>query len=341
MGSHTFENHAELISSYPKLAAWFNAHHAKPPSIENLADFHMWGLAKAMRLSGILRFRQWSGIITDVVNASSSFLEHTLDTDTLATSLGTSLTDIYAALAEDAIIQGLGSEALSSLKCLADNTNLAAFRFLAAWAAFNLHKLDECIAECEKVNEPFAPIHTLLGQALLESGQPGEALDALKIAIELNPSDPLPLVQIIKAYLVSGIQIEAMRAVDRCRKLLGTHIEIECLAAMTIMAGQSRTKEFCDRTLNQFASHLTNEPGDVEAFSIAMELATELVDKDWAMRFLGLAEFSSSTNPINLAGKISKLLKKTGELHWHDLSRLIIDKTLIVTKAPYIGDLTQ
>jgi hypothetical protein len=132
-----------------------------------------------------------------------------------------------------------------------------------------------------------------------------------------------------------------MRAVDRCRKILGTHIEIECLAAMTIMAGNSRTKDFCDRTLNQFATHLTNDPGDIEAFSIAMELATELVDKDWALRFLSLAEFSGETNPLNLAGRISKLLKKTGELHWHDLSRLIIDKTLVVTKAPYGGELTQ
>lgn len=341
MGSHISENNDELMSDFPKLAAWFQAHQSKPPTLEDLADFHLWNISKAMRLVGVMRFRHWSDTVKEVVNASSSFLAHILETDTLASALGTSLTDIYTALSEDAIIQGFGEKSLNSMKSLADRTNLAAFRFLAAWTAFNIGNLNECISECEKVNEPFAPIYTLLGQALLESGQPAEAIDALKISMELAPSDPLPLVQIIKAYLVSGIQIEAMRAVDRCRKLLGTHIEIECLAAMTIMAGNSRSKDFCEQTLSHLATHLTNNPEDIEAFSIAMELATELADKEWAFRFLSLAEFSNSTNSLNLAGKISKLLKKTGELHWHDLSRLIIDKTLVVTKAPYGGHLRQ
>ena len=341
MGIQISENHDDLLSGFPKLATWFLSCHNKSPTIETLPEFHLWNLSKAMRMQGILRFRHWTATVNDVVNATSLFLEHIIETDTLATSLGTSLTDIYAALSEDSIIQGLGDATLVSMKSLADNTNLAAFRFLAAWTAFNIQKLDDCISECEKVNEPFAPIHTLLGQALLESGQPVDAIDALKVAIQLTPADPLPLVQIIKAYLVSGIQIEAMRCIDRCRILLGTHVEIECLAAMTILSGRSRSKEFCDRTLNQFATYLTNEPGDIEAFFIAMELATELSDKDRAETFLSLAEFTKGTNPLSLASKISKLLKKTGELHWHELSRQIIDKTLELTRNPYGIGLTQ
>ena len=337
MKSHATGQTSDALAAYPALAAWYLSQQKSPPTVDNLPDYHLWALAKSLRSPASLKFRLWTQNVDQVLSLSGNFLEHILETDSRTCALGVSLTDLYAILAESALSHGEGAAAFKTLSKLADHCELAAFRFLSAWTAFNFGDLETCVAECEKINEPFSPIHTLMGQALLEAGQPLEAIDALKVAHQLTPSDALPLVQLIKAYLVTGIQSEAMKCVDKCRKILGHHIEIECLAAMTIMSGPNHTTEFCEKTLGQLAAHLEHEPADFEAFSIAMDLATELRRKDWAERFSNLAEFSVGASPHQLAAKVAKILKKTGELNWHELSRTIIDKTLVITKSAYSG----
>jgi tetratricopeptide (TPR) repeat protein len=324
--SEEYQN--SILLKFPKVIEWFSANQAKPPTIQDLPTYHVWLVAKSLRAPDATRCRLWSQGINQIVSSCTSILESVLEADHLTHSLGASLTDIYSTLAESAIRRGDGEMAFKALQILADQTSLAAFRFLSAWTAFNIDQLSECIAECEKVNEPFAPIHTLLGQALLESGQAGDAIDSLKVAAELAPNDPLPLVQLVKAYLVTGIQIEASRSVDRCRKVVGSNIEVECLAAMSIMAGPSRDADFCERTLAGFAKYLASEPTDFEAYSLAMELAGELDSKHWAEKYSDLLELSEIYNPIEISRKVSTILKKTGERQWHDLSRIIIDKTL-------------
>ncbi len=327
------ENSHSILPEFPKLFAWYSAHQAKPPTIDNLPEFHVWIVAKSLRAPEASRCRLWAEAIEEIINSCSSILESVIESDRLTNDLGVSLSDIYSKLAESAIRYGEGQKAFKALQSLADQTDLAAFRFLSAWTAFNIDQLPACIAECEKVNDPFAPIHTLLGQAYLESGMAGDAIDSLKVAIQLAPSDPLPLVQLVKAYLVTGIQIEACRTVDQCRKLLGPNIEIECLAAMSIMAGPSRTEDFCQRTLIALEKHLSLQPWDFEAFSLSMELAAELNMKNWAEKYTQMVDLSEIERPLELAKQVAVLLKKTGDRQWHDISRLIIDKTLALTKS--------
>ena len=327
------ENLNSLLPEFPKLLAWYTQQQSKPPTIDNLPEFHLWVVAKSLRAPEAIRCRVWSEAIAEIVLSCTSILESVVETDRLSNDLGVSLCDIYSKLAESAIRIGEGPKAFKALQTLADQTELAAFRFLSAWTALNINQLATCISECEKVNDPFAPIHTLLGQAYLESGLAGDAIDSLKVAIQLSPSDPLPLVQLVKAYMVTGIQVEAGRTIDKCRKLLGANIEIECLAAMSIMSGPSRTDDFCARTLTGLENFLILQPWDFEAFALAFELAAELNSKQWAEKYAKLVDLSEIEHPLDLAKQVASILKKTGDRQWHDISRLIIDKTLALTKS--------
>lgn len=329
----TSENSNSLLPEFPKLFAWYSQHSSKPPTIDNLPEFHVWIVAKSLRTPVAMRCRVWSEAIAEIVLSCTSILESVIEADRLTNDLGVSLSDIYSKLAESAIIFGEGPKAFKALQSLADQTDLAAFRFLSAWTAFNIDQLPDCISECEKVNDPFAPIHTLLGQAYLESGMAADAIDSLKVAIQLSPSDPLPLVQLVKAYLVTGIQVEAYRTIDKCRKLLGPNIEIECLAAMSIMSGPSRRDDFSEGTLAALENFLILQPWDFEAFSLAFELAAELNAKKWAEKYAELVDLSEIERPLDLAKQVASLLKKTGARHWHDISRLILDKTLAITTS--------
>ncbi len=327
------QQHDEDLSLFPHVRDWWFTHQNRPPTMIETPEFHMSFLARALKAPGFHRCKIWTNAVRQISELNGHFLEHILATDAFATSLHTSLTDIYGKLAEAALESGEGPKAFSALQLLADKTELAAFRFLAAFVAFNMNDFESCIAECELVSEPFAPIHTLLGQALLESGNPGDAIDALKVAASIAPNDPLPRVQLIKAYLVTGVQIEAMRQVDQCRKILGLHIEVECLAAMTILSGPVRQADFNQRTLQALIRHMETYPDDLEGFAIAIDLATALDERDWARKFAGVLELGSDGNPQRLAVIVADVLKKTGERQWHDLSRLIIDKTLPLART--------
>lgn len=324
-------NLGEMLASLPKFAAWIVSHQSKPPTSESLADLHLWNIGKAMRTVEPNRTKVWVEHAEQITKLTPNFLQHVLDADHLAVALGSSLADLYSMLAESSIVSGNGDRAFHALEMLANHSKLAAFRFLSAWTAFNLDDLDRCISECELVDEPFAPIQTLLGQALLEKGQLADAIDSLKTAMELDKSDPLPVVQLVKAYIVSGIQIEAMRCVEKCRKLLGQNIEIECLASMAITMGPNHNQEFCDKTLSRIGTYFESTANDLEVFSIGMNLATDLNRLDWAKKFVEIWEIPTDANPFQLAGKISDILKKTGELHWYELSKFIIDKTMVIT----------
>ena len=340
MGMRNPDSQIDHLSDFPKVRDWWSVRQHRLPTLEHAAEFHLAFLAKALRMPGTTRCNYWANAVIQLTTNVDPFLDHILETDALTNSLGTSLTDIYGKLAELALADEDGAVALKALQTLAARTELAAFRFLAAFTAFNMNDYETCVQECESVTEPFGPIHTLLGQAFLESGRPAEAIDALKVANSVSPSDPLPLVQLIKAYLVTGIQGEAMKCVDKCRKILGHHIEVECLAAMTIMAGPHRNDDFIGRTYQSLERHMNEFPDDIEAYAVAMELSSELQDKTRARNFTRQLEVSKSTNPQRLALRVAEVLKRAGELQWYEITRELIDKAIPATRG-VPGSFTQ
>lgn len=315
-----------------KLHDWYLKQSAHPPSLSNCEAFHLFCLAKAVFTLQSSVGPQWPASIREVFAVKSALLQHILDTDALAVTLDTSLVDIYGILAEKAIKHHQVDQVFDCFAKLADGTGLAAFRFLVAWISFNLNDFDRCIDECEKVNEPYGPIHTLLGQAFLESGRVESAIDALKVAAEIAPSDPLPIVQLVKAYMVSGRQLDCFKTIDRCRKLLGNNLEIECLASMAILSGNHRPESFCHHTLSNIAAQLQADPSDSDAFAIGMELAAELNLKDWASRYAECWDSSRLANPQEIAKELAKILKRNQARNWHDISQVILDKTLAILK---------
>lgn len=325
-------NFQSLHASLPKLNDWYLQRAGNPPGLSESEDFHLFALARALYTSQNAPHPSWSVTIEQILNSKPSLLQHILDTDALAVTMDTSVVDLYGILAEQALRNNQSQQAFNTLAKLADKTGLAAFRFLVAWIAFNVNDLEHCINECEKVNEPFAPIHTLLGQALLESGKVQSAIEALTVAAEIAPRDPLPLVQLVKAYIIIGRQQDCFAAINRCRKIVGNNLEIECLASIAILAGHYRPQDFCLHTLGNIAAKIEENPHDFQAFAIGMELAAELNLKNWAQRYAETWDSSQLANPQQIAKELTKILKRHQERNWHDVSRIVLDKTIAIGK---------
>lgn len=327
--------------SMPKLESWFRKLLPTPPSIADAENFHLFALSKSLFQASHGQNLTWARALDQILETRTSCLQHILDTDALAGTMGTSIADIYGLLVEDALRSGRGKAAMQAMESLADKTKLAAFHFLAAFAAFNLDDFDRCINECEKVSEPFAPINTLMGQALLESGKPESAIEVLKIAVQVAPSDPLPVVQLIKAYLVCGLPQESMAAVSKCRKVIGNHIEIECLAVMGIMNAKEKPREFCEQTLANITALLQEDASDIDTFILGMELSSHLGLKTWADKMANILEIPETTNQLQIAKKLAPIIKKNGELSWMDISRVILDKVLSLNQQNAMRQVMQ
>lgn len=333
--------YSERATSMPNLETWFRKLSPTPPSLGDAEAFHLFALSKSLFQANLGQSLAWARALAQTLETRKSCLQHILDTDALASTMGTSIADIYGLLVEDALRSGRGQEAMQAMESLADKTKLAAFHFLAAFAAFNLNDYDRCINECEKVSEPFAPIHTLMGQALLESGKPESAIEALKVAIEVAPTDPLPLVQLTKAYLVCGLPQESMSVVSKCRKVIGQNIEIECLAVMGIMASKEKSIEFCERTLANITALLQEDASDIDTFILGMELSSHLGLKPWANKLANTLEIPESGDQLKTVGKLSPILKRNGELGWMDVSRVILDKLISLNQRNALGRIMQ
>jgi len=327
--------------SMPNLESWFRKLSPTPPSIGDAEHFHLFALSKSLFQASHGQHLTWTRALAQILETRSSCLQHILETDALASTMGISIADIYGLLVEDALRSGHGKAAMQAMESLANKTKLAAFHFLAALAAFNLDDFDRCINECEKVSEPFAPIHTLMGQALLESGKPESAIESLKVAIEVSPTDPLPLVQLTKAYLVCGLPENSMAVVSKCRKVIGNHIEIECLAVMGIMAAKDKPREFCEHTLANITALLQEDASDIDTFILGMELSSHLESKTWADKMAHILEIPEMTNQLQIAKKLAPIIKKNGELSWMDISRIILDKVLSLNQQNAIRQVMQ
>lgn len=111
--------------------------------------------------------------------------------------------DVYEILAsgiEIAIRRGADHQILKPLEKICASNNSVSVVFLTAWTAFNLDQLDLCIDYCDRVSEPYSPIYTLLGQALIEKGEITNAISALEVACKISASDELPHFQLAKAH---------------------------------------------------------------------------------------------------------------------------------------------
>ncbi len=326
------------LASLPKLWRWYCS--KQTVSFTHPAEIFLWNIVIGLVTPGTDGVRSWMQGIDQFIRCSSSPRDDFLIADSLSLELGLPLVDHFSRLAEMAIRADEGQRATHSLVLLANKVNLSAVRFLAAWAALNTGDLETCIDECEKEIEPHAPMYTLLGQALLESGRALEAVDALKVAIKLDATDALAFFQLIKAYLVIGDTQHAAQTANRCRLIIGKNIEIECLSAMIVLADQAKNHEFADQTLARLAEFFRDDPGNLDLMTLAFDVADMKGDQITLANLFSMADIVRLARRSDFLAKVTLILKKLGDRQWFGLSKQLSERILMIsgTRSPQIND---
>lgn len=324
---YAFKEHA--MEHLPKLWNWFRAKETDPT--KQIYETLLCDIVRGLLATGREGVRFWSHGLESFQRSSNDVLTDFLLADSLSQELGKPLTEHLASLCEKAIHFGDGAKILVVLQGIASKTNLSSLRFLAAWTAMNIGDLVTCIDECEKEVEPHAPIYTLMGQALLESGRAYEAIDALKVAIKIDPQDILALFQLVKALLVTDRANEATSYAERCRIIAGHSVEVECLSAMVVVADHGKNAEFADETMRRLSSYFKEDPGNLDLLTIAFDVADVKGDQMSAAGLFNAADIQRLARRPDFMRKFAAILKKLGERRWYALSQQLAEKMTPIT----------
>jgi len=311
------------LSAYPGLLRWFEQQAQTPPSLENSPEFLVWRLCDAINTLNSAGARRWLDAFRLFLQRSSDPLKDFLAAEGLVDSHGAPIMELIGVIAEHTVRREQGDQFFDAMRSGADSTRLVVFRFFAAWTALNTGRLEQCVAECEKVDQPFAPLYTLHGQALLELGRCREAIEILEIATKLASTEPLGWFQLAKARHLSGEPDQAFVALRQCRQLSPHNLEVSlymALVALEINADTSLAEEASEGA-TRLMSNFGANPMVVFTF---LRLACRTGKKPDAIQVLNQANWAEMISQSDLMRALPPVLRGLHDAGWLDLaSRLL------------------
>ncbi len=203
------------------------------------------------RQSGSARIDTWVKASSLFCEVSGNPLGDFLQAEQILNENGQSAVDIISTIAASSFEWNQEKKAFATILKMTNLTGLTALRFTSAWLAFNMDQFEICIQECEKIDDHGYHVHGLMGQAYLESGQPHQAIESLRVALALNERDAAVWFQLAKAAFVVDQYDEAWHALESCTLINGLGPEVvilHCAIACTICesnpsAGSQRRSE--------------------------------------------------------------------------------------------------
>ena len=242
-------------AKYPKLANWFrnSSHRTSLNSDEALIVFETCRILNSDCTHLVLE--RWGQTLAKTFGGSKNPDTLFLQVEELLKPCDTTFSEILSEIVLAGISIGEGELIIGTMSQLADQTRLVAFRFLAAWSALNIDDFERCIKECENVDQPFAPIYTIQGQALIEMGRVNEAIEILQVAAKLAPRDVLAWFQLAKAYYLVSSEM-CWDALVTCQQLAPSNLEVAGFLAISALSEVPADEAKCAIAYESLSPHL-------------------------------------------------------------------------------------
>lgn len=318
-------SHQRPLSDFPNLSAWYQKAYKTNRNSVDLAD------NLALQTCGVLAsspskisIKNWISTLAEVFSASVDLRRDFLSVVSHFHENGADFAELLGDLTHIAVTFELGEILLPALQLGAEKTNIAALRFLAAWTALNCNRPEICINECEKVDEPFAPLHSILGQAYLESGRLGEALEALNVAIALAPGDAVAWFQKAKTLHILNRSQEAFDSLRACENLAPNSDEVALMMTMVVLDSELNieTKEYAWKKLRihlESLGHIPQVPLNL------LKLSVQLRDKTRALDVANAWQKKATLKSTEELQGLAEILRELQELNWMDIARKLLD----------------
>lgn len=315
-----------LLQDYPKLEQWYESIKDRPPKNDDPIRHFIYQTCHCMTLPTAEMTKRWLGLLDELRNHSSDFPSTVANIESSFASAAISFFEIVTEFAEHAVSDGLGREFASAMQLCADVCDTATFRFLSAWCFLNTSDYSACINECEKVAHPYAPVYTIHGQALLESGNVAEAIQLLEIAVKISPQEILAHFQLAKAYHILEAFPQAWRNVEICQRLAPQALEVATMAALCCLTLSGSNDVHLRQTHTYIRRCLSIPSVDTESLKYLIEIAFQLEDESLMSETLALFDLSSLLNRSEFIQMLPRILKRLHTYNWCKCSSELLTK---------------
>ena len=318
-----------LFDNYPKLLAWYRSHDLVVSEHHSAADQLIFNLCETLAHNSAVGLRRFIDRMTLFLESADRPLSDFLKADEICQECNTEILEIFGLIGELAVRRDCGAEFFQVMQKSAQRTGLAVFRFLAAWTALNIGKIELCIIECEKVDKPFASIFTIQGQALLELGRVEEAADVLEIAVKLAPAEPLGWFQLAKAEHVAGNLDRAFEALRHCRQIIPNSAEVNVymgiIALDVVDCAHSKLIDEATQALKTMWPIFADN--SLVTFTL-LKLACRGREKALARNILETAKWQMINGDNEAVKLLPSVLRLLHEADWLDLAKIVLEKLL-------------
>lgn len=317
---------AHSLETYPELKTWYqNQRHSIPKLVTEPSLYLSWHICKWLDIGCIVDFEQFASEFYSFLNIPNQLKEQFKKVESFFNQYDLTLTTVFGHWGSAAIINEQGPAFYQLMEDAAKKLNDAPLCFLSAWGALNSNKLEECIRISQIMEEDYAPMLTIRGQAQLELGYCNDAINSLDAALELSPHDPLIWYQLAKAELVLGHLEKAWMATSVCDKICPCNEDVAILYTLIATDKLAQNDEWFDvawQALQQISQE-ANEQNQQLLYHM-MLLAFAKKEKTWAEEIITKINWLQVEASWIQNKQLSTILKQLGDLQWYDLSSIVL-----------------
>jgi tetratricopeptide (TPR) repeat protein len=307
------------LQDYPGLARWFGQRTNATAPFDRQGDALVYATCEALTRHQGDVVRVWIAAFNQFLARSDAPLADFIAAETIVQQCDAEFVDLIGELGEEAIRHDYGDPFFAAMQAGADLTGLVFLRFLAAWTALNKGDLELCVTECDKVDEPFASIYTIQGQALLELLRPKEAVEALGIAVKLCPTEAMAWFQLAKAHVVLKEHREAFAALKECLRLAPQSEEVALFMAMVANEAPD-APDLAKEAMSALKPHLPRHAGNGIVVLNLLLLALGYQSKDEAKEIIEQGDWAKVSSQKDSVSSLSQALRGLHALDWMDLA---------------------
>jgi tetratricopeptide (TPR) repeat protein len=314
-----------MLAEHPGLERWHAAKRTAPQMSLDNAEKLLLVTCESLAAGPAHALRTWVEGFQRFLRDAQAPLAEFLKAETIAQEHDADLLEILSEFGETAARGDVGQAFLTAIRAGAEATGLVALRFLSAWMALNVGALEDCVADCDEVQQPYAAILTIQGQAYNELARPQEALGVLQTAVKLSPNEILAWFQLAKAHHLLDETAAAWEALGECQRLAPQNPEVALFMSMVAL-GKGGDWAMHRRAFQELRPHFPLFRGNADVLFALLNLCLKREAEADCAGILSEANWDAIKIDRTLVKHLPDTLRGLNERSWHNVAKELLTR---------------
>ena len=314
------------LVDYPGIKSWYEFVQADH-SMTCSAEIFVISTCKLLEARPSDAAEEWANLFVEYLLVSSEPSQAFIEIQNLFNENQTDFLSFIGDMGEQTIASPSAAGFQKAMEESADATNLACLRFMSAWVCINEGEMQKCVDQCELIDEIYAPILTIKGQAQISLGHIEEAILTLVDACKHSPQEILAWFQLAKAYHITNRPEASWNALLKCENLAPQSAEVSLFMGIVALE-----MEQSDKVLHAYeclSSHQSYLIKNASLNLTLIKLSLKIGDPAQIKEIIAIPDWDAIVDQPEFFREIPGILRDLEELDQMNIARdlLIIPHT--------------